>query len=98
MADIRTYPLARHLRGTATTRVRHVRRGKLVHDGTGLSFFYRPLSAVLSEVPVDDRDLPLLFHAPTADFPALAARARLTFPGAHPAAVRPALDFSVYPH
>ena len=52
MADITTYPLVRHLRGTPTLHVRHLRRGQLVHDGTGLAFFFRPLSAVLSEVVV----------------------------------------------
>src|SRR5260221_9931284 len=97
MADIRTYPLARHLRGTATTRVRHVRRGKLVHDGTGLSFFYRPLSAVLSEVPVDDRELPLLFHARTADFQDLAVQASVTFRVTDPATVCARIDFSIHP-
>ena len=56
MADIKRYPLARHLRGNPTMHVRHLRRGKAAHEGTGLSFFFRPLSAVLSEVPVDDRE------------------------------------------
>ena len=75
MADITTYALVRHLRGTPTLHVRHLRRGQLVHDGTGLAFFFRPLSAVLSEVPVDDRELPLLFHARTADFHDLTVQA-----------------------
>jgi hypothetical protein len=38
------------------------------HEGIGQSFWYRPLTAVLSEVPVDDRELPPLFHARTSDF------------------------------
>lgn len=97
MADIRTYLLARHLRGTATAHVRHVRHGKLVHDGTGLSFFYRPLSAVLSEVPVDDRELPLLFHARTADFQDLAVQASVTFRVTDPATVCARIDFSIHP-
>jgi regulator of protease activity HflC (stomatin/prohibitin superfamily) len=97
MADIRTYPLARHLRGTATMHVRHVRRGKLVHGGTGLSFFYRPLSAVLSEVPVDDRELPLLFHARTADFQDLAVQASVTFRVTDPATVCARIDFAIHP-
>jgi len=33
-----------------------------------MSFWFRPLNAVLSEVPVDDRELPLQFHAQTLDF------------------------------
>ena len=63
MADLTGYPFVRHLRGTPTGHVRHVRHGKLVHDGTGLSFWCRPRSAVLSEIPVDDRELPMLGEA-----------------------------------
>lgn len=97
MADIRSYPLTRHLRGAPTAHVRHVRRGKLAHGGTGLSFFFRPLSAVLSEVPVDDRELPLLFHARTADFQDLAVQASVTFRVTDPATACARIDFSIDP-
>ena len=79
MADIARYPLTRHLRGTPTLHVLNVRRGKVVHTGTAQSFFFRPLSAVLSEVPVEDRELAVLFHARTADFQDLAVQASVTF-------------------
>jgi hypothetical protein len=97
MADIATYPLVRHLRGTPTLHVRHLRRGRLVHDGTGLAFFFRPLSAVLSEVPVDDRELPLLFHARTADFHDLTVQASVTFRVTDPATACARVDFSIDP-
>ena len=97
MADIRSFPLARHLRGAPTLHVRHVRRGKVAHEGTGLSFFFRPLSAVLSEVPVDDRELPLLFHARTADFQDIAVQASVTFRVTDPAIACTRIDFSVDP-
>jgi regulator of protease activity HflC (stomatin/prohibitin superfamily) len=97
VADITKYPLTRHLRGTATMHVRHLRRGKLAHDGTGLAFFFRPLSAVLSEVPVDDRELPLLFHARTADFQDVAVQASVTFRVTDPATACTRVDFSLDP-
>ncbi|HXW88379.1 MAG TPA: SPFH domain-containing protein [Streptosporangiaceae bacterium] len=97
MADITRYPLARHLRGTPTSHVRHVRRGKVTHDGTGLSFFFRPLSAVLSEVPVDDRELPVLFHARTADFQDLTVQASVTFRVTDPVTACSRIDFSLDP-
>src|SRR5262249_46929399 len=97
MADIMAYPLARHVRGSATAHVRHLRRGKLVHEGTGLSFFFLPLSASLSEVPVDDRDLPLLFHARTADFQDLAVQASVTFRVTDPVTACARIDFSIDP-
>src|SRR6266851_4811810 len=97
MADITSYPTTRHLRGTPTMHVRHLRRGSLVHEGAGLSFFFRPLSAVLSEVPVDDRELPLLFHARTADFQDLAVQASVTFRVTDPATACARIDFSIDP-
>ena len=77
--------------------VRHLRRGSLIHDGTGLSFLYRPLSAVLSEVPVDDRELPLVFHARTIDFQDLAVQASVTFRVTDPATACARIDFSLDP-
>jgi regulator of protease activity HflC (stomatin/prohibitin superfamily) len=97
MADVRSYVFMRHLRGAPTLHVRHVRRGKLAHDGTGLSFFFRPLSAVLSEVPVDDRELPLIFHARTADFQDLAVQASVTFQVTDPVTACARIDFSIDP-
>jgi regulator of protease activity HflC (stomatin/prohibitin superfamily) len=97
MADITRYPLVRHLRATPTAHVRHLRGGKLVHDGTGLAFFFHPLSAVLSEVPVDDRELPMLFHARTADFHDLTVQASVTFRITDPAIASARLDFSIDP-
>ena len=45
-----------------------------MHDAAGAAFWFRPLTAVLSEVPVDDRELPLLFHARTSDFQDVTSR------------------------
>ncbi|TMC08322.1 MAG: hypothetical protein E6J41_13770 [Chloroflexi bacterium] len=97
MADIRSYPGLRHLRGTPTTYVRHLRRGRLAHEGTGLSFWFRPLTAVLSEVPVDDRELPLLFHARTADYQDVVVQATVTFRVTDPGLAASRIDFSIHP-
>jgi regulator of protease activity HflC (stomatin/prohibitin superfamily) len=97
MADITRYPFVRHLRGTATAHVQHVRNGRTVHAATGASFWFRPLSAVLSEVPVDDRELPLLFHARTADFQDVTVQMTLTFRFADPALAAARVDFSLDP-
>ncbi|MGW4486369.1 SPFH domain-containing protein [Amycolatopsis sp. NPDC004368] len=97
MVDIKRRFGFRHLRGVPTAHVRHLRGGKLVHDGTGLSFWYRPLSAALSEIPVDDRELPLLFHARTADFQDVTVQLALTFRVVDPALAAQRIDFSVDP-
>jgi regulator of protease activity HflC (stomatin/prohibitin superfamily) len=97
MADVTRIPLFRHLRGTPTAHVRHVRYGQVVHDGTALSFWYRPLTAVLSEVPVDDRELPLLFHARTVDYQDVTVQASVTYRITDPALAAGRIDFSVDP-
>lgn len=95
MADISTYPFLRHLRGSTTTHVSHVRNGQVVREGVGISFWFRPLSAALAEVPVDDRELPLLFHARTADFQDVTVQAAVTYRFARPEVVRERIDFSI---
>lgn len=97
MADITRYPFVRHVRGTETTHVQYVRNGTTVRQGTGASFWFRPLSAVLSEVPVDDRELPLLFHARTADFQDVTVQATVTFRFTDPARAAARVDFSIDP-
>jgi regulator of protease activity HflC (stomatin/prohibitin superfamily) len=97
MADIQTYPLFRHLRGTPTTHIRLQRSGRVVREGTGLSFWFRPLSAVLSEIPVDDRELPLLIHARTADFQNVTVQATLAYRITDPGTAASRLDFSIDP-
>jgi regulator of protease activity HflC (stomatin/prohibitin superfamily) len=97
MADITKRLFLRHLRGASTTWVRHHVKGKVRHEGIGQSFWYRPLTAVLSEVPVDDRELPLLFHARTSDFADITVQATVTYRVADPARASTRLDFSIDP-
>jgi len=95
MADITRYPVVRHLRARPTAYVQHLRHGKVIHSGTGLSFWFMPLNAVLSEVPVDERELPLLFHARTSDFQDLAVQATVTYRIEEPALTAGRIDFAI---
>jgi regulator of protease activity HflC (stomatin/prohibitin superfamily) len=97
MADISRRFFLRHLRSTPTSWVRHHAKGKVKREGVGLSFWYRPLTAVLSEVPVDDRDLPLLFHARSSDFTDITVQATVTYRVSTPAVAASRLDFSINP-
>lgn len=97
MADVTRRFFLRHLRGAPTLWVRHVVRGTVKHDGTGQSFWYRALTAVLSEVPIDDRELPLLFHARTSDFADVTVQATVTYRVSDPGLAATRLDFSIDP-
>ncbi|MFI8533715.1 SPFH domain-containing protein [Streptomyces aquilus] len=97
MADITRRLGWRHLRGAATAHIRHHRGGKLLHDGPGLSFWFRALTAALSEVPVDDRELAMTFHARTSDFQDVTVQSTVTYRISDPALAAARLDFSVDP-
>jgi regulator of protease activity HflC (stomatin/prohibitin superfamily) len=97
MADVSRRMFLRHLRGAPTSWVRHQVGGRVRHEGVGRSFWYRPLPAVLSEVPVNDRELPLLFHARTSDYSDITVQATVTYRVTDPAAAAARLDFSIDP-
>ena len=98
MADIARYPFVRHLRGNATSHVAHVRNGKTVHAGVGAAFWFRPLSAVLTEVPVDDRELPLLLPRPHRRLPGRDRAGHGHLPAStDPTVAAGRIDFSIDP-
>ncbi|MFJ6116925.1 SPFH domain-containing protein [Streptomyces sp. NPDC092129] len=97
MADITRRFGWRHLRGAPTAHIRHHRAGHLVHDGPGLSFWYRSLTAALSEIPVDDRELAMTFHARTHDFQDVSVQATVTYRISDPGIAAARLDFSIDP-
>ncbi|MEX0167862.1 SPFH domain-containing protein [Streptomyces sp. LMG1-1-1.1] len=97
MADITRRAGWRHLRSAPTAHIRHQRKGRLVHDGEGLSFWFRPLTAALSEVPVNDRELAMAFHARTADFQDVSVQSTVTYRIGDPETAAARLDFSIDP-
>lgn len=97
MADITKLTFLRHLRANPTSHVVHLRRGTVAHDGTGQAFWYRPLTAALSEIPVDDREQPLLFHARTIDFQDVSVQATVAYRIANPTTAATRLDFGIDP-
>jgi regulator of protease activity HflC (stomatin/prohibitin superfamily) len=97
MADIQHFLFLRHLRSQPTTYVRHQRRGRVAHEGPGASFWFRPMTAALSEVPVDDREQPLLFHGRTLDFQDVTVQATVTYRVVDPAVAATRIDFGIDP-
>ncbi|MFJ9517093.1 SPFH domain-containing protein [Kitasatospora sp. NPDC101801] len=97
MADITRRFGFRHLRAAPTSHVRHLSGGKLAHDGTGLAFWFRPRTAAISEVPADDRELAMLFHAGTADFQDLTVQAAVTYRIVDAAVAATRVDFGIDP-
>ena len=95
MAEIATYPFLRHLRAEPTAHVLHYRRGALARDGAGLAFWFRPIHTAVAEVPIDDRELPFLFHARSADFQELTVQGAIAFRVADPRLLARRVDFTI---
>lgn len=68
MAEIRSFPFFKHVRSEPSQQVLFYKGGRRVRSGRGLAFWFQGLSASISEVPVDDRELPFLFHGRSRDF------------------------------
>lgn len=98
MADITRFLFLRHLRADSTSHVRHIRNGKVVHDGAGVAFWYRSRAAALSQIPIDDREQPLLFHGRTLDFQDVTVQANVTYRVIDPAVAAGRVDFGIDPH
>lgn len=79
MAEIQRYPIVRHLRAEPSFHILRFRRGKLVASGRGLAFWFRPLNTSVAEIPMDDRELPFLFHGRAKDFQDTTVQGVVTF-------------------
>ncbi|MGO4583997.1 SPFH domain-containing protein [Arthrobacter sp. 2RAF6] len=97
MASIKRYPWISHFLGSPTGYVVHLQKGSVRHQGVGQAFWYRPVNSVLSEVPVDDQELPTLFHAITRDHQDVSVQANVTYRFIDPVAVSARLDFALQP-
>ncbi|MGL5849750.1 MAG: SPFH domain-containing protein [Phycicoccus sp.] len=95
MATITRYPFVSHLRSTTTMYVHHLVRGRQRHGGPGSAFWFRPLHAAISEVPVDDREQPVLVAVRSADLQQVSAPGVVTYRFADPVLAATRVDFSV---
>jgi regulator of protease activity HflC (stomatin/prohibitin superfamily) len=95
MAEIHRYPFVRHLRSEPSQFVLVYRRGKLRRAGKGLACWFFPLSTSIAEVPVDDRELPFLFHGRSLDFQDVTVQGVITFRVVHPETIAERVDFAI---
>lgn len=95
MAEIRRYPLFRHLRTDASFFVLHYRGTRLLRSGRGLAFWFRPLTDSVAEVPADDRELALVVHGRSADFQEVSLQGVLTYRVLDPEKLAGRVDFTL---
>lgn len=95
MAEIRSYWLWRHLRAEPTSWIALYKSGRLKQSGRALTFWFAPLGTSIVEVPLDDRELPFLVAARSADFQDVNVNGVVTFRVREPELLAERVDFSV---
>ncbi len=95
MAEILLLGPVRHLRSDPTSHVIYFRDARRKRSGRGLSFWFLPLTASIAEVPLDDRELPIVFHGRSGDFQDVTAQGVLTFRVTAPEVVAERIDFTL---
>lgn len=95
MATITQRPLVRHLQASSNTYVQRMRNGRIVDAGAGRSFWFRPRTSSISELPLDERELPLIFRDRTSDYQEIAVQASITYRFVDPETAAQRIDFTI---
>lgn len=95
MATISSFLFCRHLRGETTAHLLFFKNGKLRRSGRGISFWFFPLGASITEVPLDDRELPFLFHGASSDHQEITVQGVITYRVVAPDVLAERVDFSL---
>jgi regulator of protease activity HflC (stomatin/prohibitin superfamily) len=62
-----------------TTYVLQYRRGKIMREGVGMSFFYYAPTTSLVAIPVGSTDVPFIFEEPTADYQTVTLQGQVSY-------------------
>lgn len=77
MAQISTVLFVRRLRADVSSHIQFFSKGKRKRSGRGLSFWFLPGGASITQAPMDDRELPFILKAQSADFQDLTVQGRI---------------------
>src|SRR6185295_7320896 len=88
----------RFIKVQPTTYMLQYRSGKVVREGTGLSFFYYAPTTSLVAVPVGSADVPFIFQETTADFQAVTIQGQVTFRVGEPKRLAAMLNYTLAPN
>ncbi len=95
MAEIRNFRILRHLRSDTTSHLIRFRRGRLTQSGRGLAFWFHPMSTSVAEIPIDDRELPFLYHGRSHDFQDVTIQGTIAFRVVDPEKLAQRVDFTI---
>lgn len=95
MAQITNFAFIARLRSDASHHVIRYRNGRIRQSGRGLVFWFRPETASVAEVPMDDREMTLFVTGRSADFQQVNVQGILGWRVAEPDRVAERIDFTI---
>lgn len=95
MAHVRNFSFAAQLRADASSHVIRYRKGRVRQSGRGLVFWFRPETASIAELPMDDREMALFVKGRSQDFQTVAVQGTLTWRVADPELLAARVDFTI---
>jgi len=95
MATIRNLGPVAQLRSEASRHVIRYRNGRIRQSGRGLVFWFRPESASISEVPMDDREMTLFVRGRSRDFQSVTVQGTIGWHVVDPELLASRIDFSI---
>ncbi len=95
MASIKNIGFVAQLRSDASNHVIRYRSGKVRQSGRGLVFWFRPETASIAELPMDDREMALFVKGRSQDFQTVAVQGTLTWHVVDPELLAARVDFSL---
>lgn len=88
----------RFIKTPPTTYLLQFRNGRVVREGTGLSFFYYAPTASLVAIPVGSSDEPFIFEETTADHQTITLQGQVTYRVAEPKKLAGLMNFTLAPN
>ena len=85
----------RFIKSQPTVHLMQFRAGKVVREGSGLSFFYYGPTTALVAVPVASQDRPFILELVTADFQSVTVQGQVTYRISDPRRTAAMMDFSL---
>ena len=81
-----------------TTHLMQFRKGRVVREGAGLSFFYYAPSSTLVAIPIASRDSGFMLELVTSDFQGVTVQGQVSFRVRDPKRTAALMDFSLAPN
>lgn len=95
MAHIRNFGFLAQLRSEASSHVIRYRGGRPVQSGRGVTCWFMPESASISEVPMDDREMTVFVKGRSKDFQDVGVQGTVAWHVADPELLAQRVDFSI---